>query len=625
MMKNVKANKTKQILLFEDEEAAQQFIAEHNKGAAMPEYTIRDGVSFDDLGRVFNLLAGQGVYMPIPDESLWKRAAAYHEQKAEQVLEYFNASGLTDEEKSLVTTDYYNALRGNYNFVASPKIMHSVLNKTKSYETFFIDKYGLWQMFQQYADYCGLVYYYAEQIRNADEETKYRFLNETQARDASQRAFTWALTHRYITLLDFSASGIPTQTLVEFTNFARKFAELYDYCSFYHVCKYAYLATPEELKSIRPPHGTSVESVESLTAAACSNAETAIQKAAEQFAAIINKDTPPQEQEQERERAERWNREFRLPVNYNRALQRPIEVSTTEQVKVTTALRTYIDGWLQLPTSARFRKEGVTVNEYTIQQVIGGLSLLKADRPQVKPVNGLLTYKLNISEFAEYCGYKYANSYVKEGFLGGLMILNNLFLIVERPERIRKKQNGKGVYKTGGKSAINLIRLRQYDTDKDDNITKIIIDIVAGNLGGELKPLSYDDIKKLQAEARGLFVSRFNAIIVGMDNKKEDAILDDCAGFTDMLDHAEGEEDRKATREYIRKKKPAARKRVQALFERYKELGVLTSYTRTQNRAGEWVYKWKRGTKQPTEPNQPELFTEAETVDAEQPETTQND
>lgn len=607
-MKNVKANRTKQILLFDDEAAAQQFVDEHNRGAAMPEYSINRGMSFDDLGEVFKLLAGQGVYMPLPDENLWKRAAAYHEQKRGQVSEYFTASGLTDEENSMVSTDYFNALRGNYNFAASPQIMHSVLNKTKSYETFLIDKYGLWQMLQQYADYCGMVYDYTESVLHADEQTKYKFLNDTLTRDARLRAFAWALMNRYIRLLDFSASGIPTETLVKFTDTARKFAELYDYCTFYHLCKYAYLATPEELQGIRPPQG--VENAEQQAVAACVNAETEIQTAAEQFATIINRDTPPQEQEQERERAERYSREYRLPVNYNRALQRPIEVSTTEQVKVTTALRTYIDGWLKLPTSARFRKEGVTVNEYTVQQVIGGLSLLKADRPQVKPVNGLLTYRLNISEFAEYCGYKDANSYVKEGFLGGLMVLNNLFLIVERPERIRKKQNGKGIYKTGGKSAINLIRLRQYDTDKDDNITKIVIDIVAGNLGGELKPLSYDDIKKLQAEARGLFVSRFNAIIVGMDNKKEDAILDDCAGYSDMLAHAENEDDRKATREYIRKKKPAARKKVQGLFERYKELGVLTSYTRTQNKAGEWVYKWKRGTTPPTTTTQPDLFTD---------------
>lgn len=612
MMENVRANKTKQILLFDDEEAAQQFIAEHNKGLAIPEYSIKTGLDFHDLGEVFKLLAGEGVYMPLPDAALWQRATDYYAKKIDEVSDYLTASGLTDEEKTVVTTDYFNALRGNYNYSATPAVMNSVLRKTAPYKAFLIDKYGLYRLlFLQYYTYGRTVYEYISTVRDGDEETKRGYLKQPPS--PKLRAIAWALMNRYIRLLDFS--GIPTETLVQFSNAARQFAELFDYGQFYHLSKYAYCANTEELATIRTPQGLATIEEKGFTTFAedfCTDAEKGLKNAAEQYATIIDRETPTQEREQEQEQAERWSREFRLPVNYNRLSQRPIEVSTSEQVKVTTALRTYIDGWLQLPTSARFRKEGVTVNEYTIQRVIGGLSLLKADSPQVKPVNGLLTYEMNISKFAEYCQYPDANSYEKEGLLGGLMILNNLFLIVDRPERMKKNKSGKGYHKEGGKSAINLIRLRQYDTDKEDNITKIIIDIVAGNLGGTLKPLSYDDIKKMQAEAKGLFVSRFNAIIVGIDNKKEEAIIDDCAGYSDMLAHAETDDERKATREYIRKKKPAARKKVQGLFERYLELGVLKEYTRKQNKAGEWVYKWKRGATPPTEPTQPDLFTDTE-------------
>lgn len=618
-MKNVKANSTKQILLFDDEIEAQQFIDEHNRGAAVPEYTITDAYNFSDLDQVFSDLLANGVYMPLPNAELWQRATSYHSQKLDEVSNYFSVSGLTDEEKRIVLTDYFNALRGNYNFVAPPSVMLSTIEKTQSYKTFFIDKYGLWQMLQQYADYYNILARYAEQVRNGGEETKYIFLNETTASDARLRAAAWALMNRYIRLLDFS--GIPNEQLVLFANTARTFAQLYDYCSFYHLCKYAYLATPDELETIHTPPGQEPDTLRELRETACKNNEAAIIRAAEQYATIIDRETPQQEREQAQEQAEKWSREVRLPVNYNRLCQRPIEVSTAEQVKVTTALRNYIEGWLNLPTNARFRKPGVVINEYTIQKVISGLSMLKADNPQVKPENGLYTYRLNISKFAEYCnGYGYdANSYEKLSLLGGLTLLNGLFLIVDRPVRIKKK--GKGFKKVGGKEAINIIRARKYRIEEDDTITDIVIDIDASNLGGVLKPLGLGELQQLRGETKGMFQSRFNNIIIGMDNKKEEDILDDCAGYSDMLKYAENEDDIKATKEYIRKKKPAARKKVQKLFERYKELGIIKTYTRKQNKAGEWVYKWKRGEDKPQDETAPDLFTQAEIVDDEQPDS----
>lgn len=615
-MENVKGNKTKQLILFEDETAAQQFIAKHNMGSARPEYSILGGFNIEDLDGTFEMLAAKGYYMPLPNAELWSRATAYHTGKVGEVTKYFSASGLTDEEKNVVTTDYHNALRGNYNFMAEPPVMRSVLNKTQPYKSFLIDKYGLWQMLQQYADYCAMYYEYTEQVRGGDEQTKTKFLTETNERDAKLRAAAWCLMNRYIKLLDFSGSAITNETLVQFAASARKFAELYDYCSYYHVCKYAYLATPEQLDSIHPPKGVDMETLRELRDKACVNAETAINKAAEQYGTIIDTETPEQ-REQVKEQAERWDRAVAIPTNYNSLCQRPIEVSEAEQVTVTTTIKNYIDGWLQLSTNKRFNKPGIVITEYTIQKVISGLYLLKADNPQVKPVNGLLTFKKNMSEFAKYClGEDYnPNNDDREALLGGLQILNSCFLIVDRPKRMRKDEKGR--YKpTGGKSAINLIRLRQYDTDENDVVKTIIIDIVAGNLGGTLKPLGLGDLKQLRQDAKGEFQTRFYNILIGMDNKKEEGIVDDCAGFAVMLRYAEAEQDVeavRATKTYIRKKRPAARKKVQELFEHYRETGFITSYTRKQNKAGEWVYRWQRRT--PETKQDGELFTDVEPIE----------
>lgn len=595
------SNEIQQTLLFDDGEAGNNFIAQHDRGTVIPASRKRNGIKLDVLD---DYDTADGAYCPLTDETLLQQAKTYHDTKIESVLKYLNTSGLTQDEIAVVTSDYWNALRGNYNYTATPDVMNSVLKKIKPYTAFLIDKYGLyWLLFTQYFYYGSAVTTHEAEIYQANTQHKINYLNRIgESPRIIRRAWVWALNNRYINLLDFS--GVNTTDLVRFVYDVRKLAELTDYGHFYHLCKYAYIATPEQLKAIPHPQGLADDEQKFISFAEdfCAETEKALDEKNEIYLSIIDKDTPPQEREKEQEQAGEWKKNVRLPANYNRLSQRPIEVTKSEQMTVSTKLNDYIDGWLNLPTNARFKQEGVTINEYTIQQVIGGLSLLKANNPQIKPAeNGLLTYTLSITEFAKYCGYDNANGYVKESFLGGLMILNGLFLIIDRPVRIKPKKNGKGIQKTGGKTAINLIRLRQYDTDKDDNVTKIVIDIVAGNLGGELRPLSIDDIKRLQSEAKGLFVSRFNEILKGMGNRKEEAILDDCAGFSFMLDHAETEDDKKATREYIRKKKPAARKKIQGLFEHYLEIGLLKSYTRTQNRAGEWVYRWQLGNALPDE------------------------
>ena len=89
-----------------------------------------------------------------------------------------------------------------------------------------------------------------------------------------------------------------------------------------------------------------------------------------------------------------------------------------------------------------------------------------------------------------------------------------------------------------------------------------------------------------------------------------------------MLKYAEPQ-DVEDVKTYIRKNKARDRKKIQAWFEKYTETGLIISYTRTQNKAGEWVYRWTRNTAKQIEApktNEPK----AETVGAEQSNTEQN-
>lgn len=600
-MNNIKANKTKQILLFDDEQAAQEFVAEHNRGAAIPEYSIHKGLSFDDMGVAFETLQNEGYYMPLPDAELWQRAGRYHAKKVDQVSNYLSASGLTDEENKIVSTDYFNALRGNYNFAAPPAIMHSVLNKTQPYKVFLIDQYGLWQMFQQYADYCKMVYYYKGQIRDADGQTKTKFLKDTLGRDAKIRAWAWAYMNKHIRLLDFS--GVPTEKLVEFTTFARKFAELYDYCSFYHVCKYAYIATPEELDTIRSPQGLTAENIVRQREAACENAEAAIKQAAEQYASIIDTETPQQEREQEREQAARWETKpaiYGLNQNLLSIQSRGVYGVPNGEIKGgILPIKTYIEKFLTE------NKVTLPVSPYQIEQAIDGVNIMALENQGVLPVNGYYTYHTNLSEFSRFCGLTDANQTTNKQLLQALQIIDfAAWLVVWRPK---------------GPAAVRVLTITEIAENGD-----FTVNVTQEAMRGKPNLVTQQGYEKLRAETKGQPKAHFRNQVLSKGHKSEDELIKECWDYQLNLDVRivpnNPEQTKKDQDEFLKewKKRYSTRKKtLRGWFDEYaaNEALVYTYYEKGTGRDKKGFYKWRKGTL--LSPPK-DLITDAEIVEDEQ-------
>jgi hypothetical protein len=570
-----------------------------------------------DLESLFNIASKIGIYFPLSGDAITKRGGAYYAKNIGSVETYLTASGLTPETKTAVIRDYLLALGGYYDFQAEPRQMQEALEKLKPNRVFMIDRYGFYRLLlNQYYRFVRTIYDYLTTVKEADTATKQKYIETFPPENL--RAAAWAIQRGVIKLLDFE--GVPVQIVANFADDARYISELTDYGNFYHLCKYAYLATPEELETIRPPEALkrATDTIEKDPADKgkfggffideyCKECEQGLSNAAELYTEAMETPNPD---------LGKWNpKGVKLSANLTTVQQKPLEVHT-KFLTDTQPIRKYI---AEFPLIAGNEIYKGLVTEYTLQTVIGGLDALRSwgKYDKVSPVNGLLTYHISMEDFAKICGYKDANQNDKTGLFGGLLLLNNLYVYCDRPMKLTRAGK-KSKYKIGG--WLKIFDLRWFSEDRND----LIIDIYETDLGGELTPITPATLIEMRKGKgkKGLPEKRFTEHILGKDNKKEEDLLKECFGYDDMLKYAEPQ-DVEDVKTYIRKNKARDRKKIQAWFEKYTETGLIISYTRTQNKAGEWVYRWTRNTAKQIEApktNEPK----AETVGAEQSNNEQN-
>lgn len=574
------------------------------------------GLNTDDLESLYNIAAKFGLYFPLSGEAIMGRSRAYYFKNIGEVENYLTASGLTETTKTAVKRDYLVALAGYYNFQAAPNQIGEALEKLKPNRAFMIDRYGFYRLLlNQYYKYFRVVYDYEKNIKGADPATKQNYI-ETFPED-NHRAAAWAIQHGFIKLLDFE--GVPAQIVADFATTARLYSDLTDYGNFYHLCKYAYLATPDELATIRPPEalgkiadelermerdGEAVRErdktktfKETFLDEVCENCEKGLSDAAKLYADAMENPNPD---------LGKWNPNgVKLSANLTAVQQKPFEVRSRNKYNADTVpIRKYI---AEFPLIAGNEIYKGLVTENTLQTVVNGLDALRSwgQYGKVKPVNNLYSYHITMEDFCKICGYRDANQNDKLGLFGGLLLLNNLYVYCDKPIKF-KPAGKKAKYKIG--SWLKIFDLRRYSADKSD----LWIEIYETDLGGDLTPITPATLLETRKNTKGLSEKRFTEQILGKDNKKEEDLVSECFGYDDMIKYADGE-DLKDVKTYIRKNRPNSRKKIQAWFEKYTEQGLIVSYTRTQNKAGEWVYKWKRNnTKQEQEPA-------TENGDAEQP------
>ena len=562
-------------------------------------------VSINELETLFKFAQKMGMYFPLGGDGIMRRCRAYYFDMIGDVEKYLNASGLTQDTITAVKRDYIIALCGYFNFTATPNQMAETLEHLKPGRVFLIDRYGFYRLLLiQYYKIARVVFDYVESVKDSDPETKQRYIETFQPDNI--RAAAWAMQRGVIRLFDFE--GVPAQTVATFADTVRYISELSDYGNFYHLCKYAYKATPEELETITPPEALKHAHEQGFTDFLndfCKQCEQGLSNAAAMYAEAMETPNPD---------IGRWNPNgVKLSANLTTIQQKPIEVHTKYKTDP-ISIRTFIK---EFPLKHKDVEYSGLVTEQTINTVIAGLDAIRSwgKFSKVKPENNILRYEFSMEDFTKICGYKDANQNDRLALLFGLQILNNLYVRCDRPVRVARPGK-KPKYNIGG--WLQIFTLRYYS----DDLSSLVIEIFVDDLGGELTLCPPGIYEKLNGGNIGLSERRFIKQILGKDNKKEEDLVSECFGYADMLKWAEPQ-DVKDVKTYIRKNKARDRKKLQGWFDKYKEMGVIKDYTRTQNKAGEWVYRWKRGDTSKVEgiaeTTPGDLITDAEIIDAEQP------
>lgn len=561
----------------------------------------------------------KNIYLPVPCDSLYQRGKEYYKRNIEQIEPILRTSGLTETTIEAIKQDYFFALTGNYDFKAEPTQMGEAwAHLTQHFPYIFqIDRYGFYYvlMYGYYA-YSTAYFSYYDEYMNGNEESRKDYLDRILHYSPLQdRGYLWLCRKGIPTPIDFIDKGFEF-TLGILTHKSMT-GVLMDYNFYYLIAKYALLATPAELDSIRKPltqvEGFNDETLEAEAIKATDVIFGLLNKKAEKYAATADSSKTESEREEAIQAAQKpigLRDEIKLPVNFNRANQKPIQAGFDwADERTYMPLTKYImNVWPNTENGIKYT--GVTVTEYTIQKAIEGLGILTNwERMKRNKIEGRLEIPTNISQFAELCLQRDASAVEKKQMLAALLLISNIYVVIDRPVRIKASSSkSKKPVKTGGRTFVKLMTLEEFNIGGNENM---IITIPEKSLGGTLLPVSRKDYDRMRKEVKGSQKLRFMANILEMDNRAEDGLVDDCFGFAQLIENAQTEEDRKATREYVRKNRTSAKKKVKQWFEEYLQEGYITSYTYTQNKKGAWVYKWKRGDKKPIEVAE---IVEAETV-----------
>ena len=258
----------------------------------------------------------------------------YYNKNKNKVEKLLNDSGLTAGTKTAIATDYRLALAGYYDgFQAKEKQIREALEKIKPNRAFMIDRYGFWRLLlQQYLNIYETIVLFRK-IKDSDPDTKKRLIETFP--DKFLRAAAWIMKNNdIVTMVDFG--GVPPEIVTNFANTTHYVSDLTDYGNFYHLCKYAYCASPEELKTIIPPNDIKNLTDEKFTKFIddfCKDSEKGLNEAEETYTAAMETPNPD---------LEKWNLNgVKLSANLTTVLQKPIEVQS-KFITDTVPIRKYI-------------------------------------------------------------------------------------------------------------------------------------------------------------------------------------------------------------------------------------------------------------------------------------------
>lgn len=537
-------------------------------------------------------------------EALLSRTMEYYTQRAKSVREHLNKAakfwGLTEDDKNALLEDYARALFGVFDFTATRDQM-AHLRALRSSAAFFIDAYGLYiavlgcysDVYDHLTEYETITVPREKYHGGADLWDVQRAYINGPDKLAEGRAISYLIRWGDFNAAQFAAVAGPAE-VNGFLDRCQMFAAVYDYALYYTVCKYALNATQDELAQIPTPRDRFGDKLPQQFADETGATITAqVERLREMFTDLLAAPTEAKAQAAAAEAREQMKAPrgevVRVPDTFAALLSRDVYGSKHgENVRNENdilPIQAFIADFLEKhPDAAR------NLTPRIIEKTIEGVNLLQRQQ-RVTPVNGLYTFRVNISEFSELCGYADANDEQKRAILSALWVLNGLYLAVWRPK---------------GLTAVNVLNVREIGitgTIRGD----LTIDVTTEAMGGKRQLLGYSDFKRMRAEAKGYAENHFRYQIIAKGHKTENALLDEIFGYTNAIREATEQgadaETLNALRRNQQKHRPRDRKRLQSLFDKEQAAGFLT-YRKYTNAKGETVYSWQRTeTATPQDPN----------------------
>lgn len=539
--------------------------------------------------------------------ALLSRTMEYYTEQAPLIREHLNAGAsefweLDTETENVLLEDYARALFGVFDFRASREQMEK-LRALRSGWAYNVDKYGLY--YAVLGGYWGICRGLDEYDRITAAPEDYR---GPEFQEFAQQAYingpNYSEDGRAVSYLirtgEFNAArfaGISGPAEVNaFLDRCQLFAAVFDYATYYGICKYCLRATREEMDTITPPRDRFGElTPQQFAEQAAARVRKSLGRIAENLAEVV--DAPTVEAateaiEQAREETQNPPRDIvRVPETFAGVLSRDVFASKygehVQNENDILPIQAFISAYME-----KHREETGTTTPRIIEKTIEGVNMLQRIG-NTKPVGDWYTYETTITEFATLCGYENPNAEELRAVLLSLLVLKNLYL---------------AVWKSDGIHAVNILNVPDIGVTGEAR-GKIRIQVNKDATKGRPQLLAWKDFERMRKEAKGLAENHFRYQIIGKGHKTEEALLNEIFGYEKTIREATEQgadaETLNGIKRNQQKHKPNHKKRLLKMFEREQAAGFLT-FRKYTNAKGETVYSWKQTATEKQEPDEQE-------------------
>ena len=542
--------------------------------------------------------------------ALLSRTMEYYTEQAPLIREHLNAGAsdfweLDTETENVLLEDYARALFGVFDFRASREQMQK-LRALRSGWAYNVDKYGLY--YAVLGGYWGICRGLDEYDRITAAPEDYRGLEFQEVAQQAYingpndsedgRAVSYLIRTGKFDAARFAGISGPAEVNA-FLDRCQLFAAVFDYATYYGICKFCLWAAREEMDAIPAPRDRFGElTPQQFAEQAAARVRKSLGRIAENLAEVV--DAPTVEAateaiEQAREETQNPPRDIvRVPETFAGVLSRDVYASKfgkdARNENDILPIQSFISAYLD-----KHGEETGTTTPLYVEKAIEGVNMLQR-LGNVKPAGGWYTYETTITEFATLCGYETPTGEQVRAVLLALLVLKNLYL---------------AVWKSDGIHAVNILNVPDIGVTGEAR-GKIRIQVNADATKGRPQLLTWKDFERMRREAKGYAENHFRYQIIGKGHKTEDALLNEIFGYENAINEAREQgadaETLNGLRRNQQKHKPRDKKRLLTMFEREQAAGFLT-FRKYKNAKGATVYSWKQtetaDTQEPDEQEQP--------------------